>query len=253
MLKFKILILIVLFPLLGISQAQTEKEINHQQQTWVSLNNTIMFSKHWGLLADLHMRRTDFLDSESFYLTRGAIAYATENKQVMALGYGHMWTAPSNPNWKNFSNEDFIYQLYQFNSKIGNVSVLHRFRNEQRWQQIMVNDAYAGDKRFSDRVRYLISFDIPIFKKKSLPKLSISDEVMIQFGKEFAYNTFDQNRFFIGIKQSITPKLSFDFGYMNVYQQKRSGYQYDMDHTLRLFFYYKNDVNSMTHFNHHHS
>jgi hypothetical protein len=248
--KFKTLLLVIFFPLIGMSQAQTEKVINEQAQTWVSLNNTITFDKHWGLLADFYVRRTDFVDANSFYLIRGAAAYITENKQVFALGYGHMWLAPSNPNWHTFSNEDLIYQLYQFNSKIGNVSVLHRFRNEQRWQQVMVNDAWNGEKRFSDRVRYLISFDIPIFKNKNLPKLAISDEIMIQFGKEIVYNTFDQNRFFIGIKQSISPKLSFDFGYMNVYQEKRSGYQYDMNHTLRLFFYYRNDAKSLTHFGH---
>jgi hypothetical protein len=251
MLKLKIVIFIVLFPLFGISQDQSRKEINQQQHTWVSLNNTILFSKHWGGLADFHVRRTDFVDSENFYLIRGAAAYVTDNKQVLALGYGHMWIAPTNPNWKNYSNENLIYQLYQFNSKIDKVSVLHRFRNEQRWQHLMVNDKYEGDIRFSDRFRYLISFDIPIFKKTTLPKLSISDEIMIQFGNDFVYNTFDQNRFFIGIKQAISPKLSFDFGYMNVYQQKRSGYQYDMDHTLRLFFYYRNDGNSLIHFGYH--
>ena len=66
----------------------------------------------------------------------------------------------------------------------------------------------------------------------------IADEILVQFGKEVVYNTFEQNRIFLGIKQNITPRLSFDFGYMNVYQQKSSGYQYDMNHTMRLFFYY---------------
>lgn len=251
MFKFRMLIFFSIIPLLSISQVQNEKVIAHQQQTWISLNNLITFDNNWGFLADFHIRRNDFVDADSFYLIRGAAAYVTENKQLLALGYGHMWLAPSNPNWDTFSNEDMIYQLYQFNSKIGNASVLHSFRNEQRWQQIIVNDAWTGDKRFTNRTRYLISFDIPIFKKKTLPRLAISDEILIQFGKEVVYNTFDQNRFFIGIRQSISPKLNFDFGYMNVYQQKRSGYQYDMNHTLRLFFYYRNDVKSLTHFAHH--
>ena len=251
MLKFKIILLVVLFPVIGMGQVQKEKEINEQAQSWFALNNTITFDKHWGLLADFQLRRNDFVDTDSFYMVRGAAAYITEKKQTIALGYGHMWTAPSGPNCTTFSNEDFIYQLYDFSSKIGNVSVLNRFRNEQRWQQLIVNDVWTGDKVFSDRVRYLISFDIPIFKKKTLPSLIISDEILLQFGKEIVYNTFDQNWFFVGIKQSITPKLSFDFGYMNVYQEKKSGYQYNMNHTLRLFFYYRNNANSLTHFGHH--
>ena len=251
MCKYKILMFVVFLPILVIGQVQAEKVIKQQSQTWISLNNTIVLDKHWAVLADLHLRRTDFLESDNFYLVRGALGYVTDSKQIVALGYGHYWYAPSALNWHQFSNEDLIYQLYQFNSKIGNVSVLHRFRNEQRWQQIMVNDSWNGAKRFTDRVRYLISFDIPIFKKKTWPSLSISDEIRIQFGKDVVYNTFDQNLFFIGIKQSISPKLSFDFGYMNVYQEKKSGYQYDMNHTLRLFFYYKNNLKSMTHLEHH--
>jgi hypothetical protein len=71
----------------------------------------------------------------------------------------------------------------------------------------------------------------------SLPSLVISDEILLQFGTDVVYNTFDQNRFFIGIKETISPKLSFDLGYMNVYQEKKSGYQYDMNHTLRFFLF----------------
>ena len=251
MLKFRMVLFVVLFPLMGIGQVQKEKEVNEQAQSMFSLNNTITFDKHWGILADFHLRRDDFVDKDSFYMVRGALAYITENKKVFALGYGHMWTAPSNPGCTTFANEDFMYQMLDLNSKIGNVSILNRFRNEQRWQQVIVNDAWTGDKVFSNRVRYLASFNIPIFKKKTLPSLVISDEIFVQFGKNVVYNTFDQNWFFVGIKQSITPKLSFDFGYMNVYQQKKSGYQYDMNHTLRLFFYYKNDANSIVHVGHH--
>lgn len=247
--KFKFII--VLLPLIVLGQVQNEKVVNQQVQSWFSSINTIKFNDHWALLADFQVRRNDFVDSDSFYFVRGAMAYMPDPKKILAFGYGHMWVAPSNPNWNTFSNEDRIYQQFQFSSKMGKVSVSNRFRNEQRWQQIIVNDLWNGDKRFTDRVRYSLSFDIPIFKKKTLPSLVISDEIFIQFGKDVVYNTFDQNGLFIGIKQAISPKLSFDFGYMNVYQQKYSGYQYDMNHTLRLFFYYNNSLKSLTHFGNH--
>ena len=251
MLKFRILKVIALLPLIGIGQVQKEKVISQQSHSWFALNTNIAINKHWGVLTDFQLRRSDFLDEDSFYYLRGAVAYTTENKQTIALGYGHVWYAPSNPNCVTNMNEDFVFQMYDFSSKIGNVSVLNRFRNEQRWQQVIVNDTWTGDKVFSDRVRYLVNFEIPIFKKKTLPSLVVSNEILLQFGKEIVYNTFDQNWFFVGIKQSITPKLSFDFGYMNVYQQKKSGYQYNMNHTLRLFFYYRNNANSLTHFGRH--
>ncbi|HQR94731.1 MAG TPA: DUF2490 domain-containing protein, partial [Sediminibacterium sp.] len=83
---------------------------------------------------------------------------------------------------------------------------------------------------------------IPVFKNPRYPSLSISDELMIQFGKEIVYNTFDQNRLFLGIRQPLTKKLNFDFGYMLGFQQKSTGYQYERIHTLRCFFYYSPDL-----------
>ena len=59
-------------------------------------------------------------------------------------------------------------------------------------------------------------------------------------------NTFDQNRLFAGIKQRLAPAWSFDLGYMLVYQQKSTGYQYDLNHTLRWFFYVTPDLRKVS-------
>lgn len=248
-----LILIILLLPKLILGQAHTEKEINNQIQSWFSLNSNFNFNEHWGLLVDFHIRRNDFINKDSFYLARGAVAYTPTSKIMLATGFAHLWGAPSKPDWSTFVNENRIYQQVQLISKTGKISILQRIRNEQRWQDKIVNDERTGKTRFTDRVRYLLSFNVPIFKKKTMPSLVIADEILLHFGKEVVYNTFDQNRIFIGVKQNINSKLSFDFGYMNVYQQKYSGYQYDSNHTLRLFFYYKNSFKNLTHFGHHSS
>jgi len=244
MLQFRILIFFLLIPILSSSQVQTEKVINQQTQTWVSLNSVTKFSKHWGAVVDAHIRTDDFFSNNNFYFIRGGVRYFINPSINITAGYAHLWLAPSKETWTTYSDENRIYQQVQWSSKMGNVKMLQRIRNEQRWQEKIIDNEETGENRFSNRVRYLLSFDIPIFKKKTAPSLVLSDELLIQFGKEMVYNTFDQNRFFIGIKQSINPKWSYDFGYMNVYQQKISGYQYDMNHTLRLFFYLNTSVNN---------
>jgi hypothetical protein len=237
MFRSQLIILIFLLPILTSGQVQTEKTINQQTQTWVSLNTVTKFSEHWGIVADAHIRTNEIFVDNNFYFLRGGISFIPNTRVSVTGGYAHMWLAPTDPDWTTYSNENRIYQQLQLNSNVGKVAMLQRFRNEQRWQEKIANDEPTGEIRFTNRVRYLISFTIPIFKKKSAPSLVLSDEILIQFGEEVVYNTFDQNRLFIGIKQSINSKLSFDFGYMNVYQQKYSGYEYDMNHTLRLFFY----------------
>lgn len=237
MLKCKLLILIVLSPMIIFGQVQTEKIINQQTQTWVSINTITKFSNHWGIVADAHVRTNDLFKDNNFYFLRGGIDYVPNATVSVVGGYAHMWLAPTDPDWNTYSDENRIYQQVQLNSKVGKISMLQRVRNEQRWQEKIVDDEPTGENRFTNRVRYLLGFTIPVFKNKKAPLLVLSDEVLIQFGKEVVYNTFDQNRLFIGIKQTISPEFSFDFGYMNVYQQKYSGFEYDMNHTLRLFFY----------------
>jgi hypothetical protein len=234
--------LILLFPVLLLSQTVKEKEVNPQFQTWVSINSVTKFSEHWGIAADAHIRTNDFFQDNNFFFLRGGISFIPNSKFSFTSGYAHMWLAPKNPTWSTFSDENRIYQQVQMITKQGKVALLQRIRNEQRWQEIIVNDMETGNNKFSNRVRYLISATIPVFKKKTAPSLVISDELLVQFGKDIVYNTFDQNRLFIGIKQTINPKLSFDFGYMNVHQQKSTGYQYDMNHTLRLFFYMSSSI-----------
>lgn len=236
--KRRYFFLLALFcPLFIIGQSISQKEINRKMQTWVSLNTLTKFNEHWGMVADFHERWNDFFGSNNFYFVRGGISYTPNSKISVVGGYAHMWNAPSNPDWTTYADENRIYEQVQFVSKSGKVSIVQRIRNEQRWQEKIVNDQVAEDIRFTNRIRYLASFTIPFFRKNTMPSLVIADELLIHFGSEVVYNTFDQNRLFIGIKQAINPKLSFDFGYMNVYQQKYSGYQYDMNHTLRLFFY----------------
>lgn len=247
MYKYRIIMIVVLFPIIGFGQLQTEKVVNKQTQTWVSVNTITKFSNYWGVVADAHIRSNGIFESNNFYLLRGGVSYIPNSSVSITGGYAHMWLAPTKEGWTTYSDENRIYQQVQLRTKSGKISITQRIRNEQRWQEKIVNDQETGENRFTDRVRYLLSFSIPVFNKKSAPELVLSDELLLQFGKEVIYNTFDQNRLFIGIKQSINPNWSYDFGYMNVYQEKYSGYQYDMNHTIRLFFYYNNSLKTLTH------
>lgn len=121
--------------------------------------------------------------------------------------------------------------------------MLQRLRLEQRWQQKIVNDQYAGIK-FTNRIRYLIGFSIPISKVPHYPSIVILDELCMQLGKEVVNNTIDQNRIYIGAKQQICKQLSLDMGFMLVCQQKASGTIYDSNNTFRLFFYYSPNTGS---------
>lgn len=238
MMKSIIKTLFFLLPMASFCQEQQKKVISQHSQIWFSINTVTKFHEHWGIVADAHIRSDEFLKDNNFYFLRGGFTYIPHLKMSFTGGYAHMWLAPSNPEWSTYADENRIYEQFQLNTLFENVGILQRIRIEHRWQEKIVDDKETGELRFTNRIRYLALFGIPIFKKKNLPVLVVSDEILVHFGEEVVYNTFEQNRFFIGIKQNINPKLSFDIGYMNVFQQKYSGYEYDMNHTLRLFFYF---------------
>lgn len=232
-------VLVTLIPLLAF--AQSEKEINEQTQFWGSVNSTTRITDLFGVVADFHIRRNDFMADSSFYFIRFGSNFWLSDRFTITFGYAHMWKAPAHEGWHTWTNENRIYQQFQYSSKLGKVSILNRFRNEQRWQDEVSNDVLTGERSLSDRVRYLVSFTIPVSKNPAMPMPVLSDEILLQFGKDIVENTFDQNRFFTGIKKSFNREWSFDFGYMLVFQQKSTGYQYDLNHTVRLFFYFTPD------------
>lgn len=221
--------------------AQQAREVQDQNHFWWSLNTNAKLSKHWSLITDLHIRRTNFLQNNNFYFARAGVGYAVTDKFSIAAGLGHMWLANKNGATELFSNENRIYQQAQLNNSINKVSVTHRLRIEERWVQRVINSIPTDEKRFSTRFRYLLSANIPLSKNKKVPSFVVADELLMQMGKYIIYNPFDQNRFFAGIKQQVTKSLSFDFGYMHVWQQKLSGYQYSRNHTIRWFFYWQPD------------
>ncbi|MBS1511431.1 MAG: DUF2490 domain-containing protein [Bacteroidetes bacterium] len=236
----KLLWLIICLFLLQSLQAQ-EKQIKTQTQAWISVNNTVRLTSHWGFVADVHVRRNNFFADPSFFFIRGGMNYWLKDNITATLGYARMWVAPTVPGWHHFAVENRFYQQFQVITKTKRLVLFNRLRNEQRWQQKIVADNFIHQNKFTDRIRYLLSANVKVLSNKWLPSPVVSDEIAFQFGKEVIYNTFDQNRAFVGLKQNITKDLSADIGYMWLYQQLSSGYQYYSNKTFRLFFYFMPD------------
>lgn len=214
------------------------KQVNDQSQSWFSLNSTFRLNSKWGLVGDVHVRRTNFMADPNFYFIRAGGGYWFNNGLNYIAGYAHMWLTSTKKKERIYVNEDRLYGQLAYSTTPGKLNLLHRFRHEHRWRESVVADSLPNKNAFSTRLRYLISLTYPVFKNPSLPQACLANELLVQFGKPIVNNTFDQLRLFAGIRQSLGKGWSYDFGYMMLYQQRASGYQYDRNHTLRLFFYY---------------
>jgi long-subunit fatty acid transport protein len=222
--------------------AQRTREVQTQNHFWTSINTQARISNKWSVVADLHIRRTNYLKNNNFYYTRAGAAYHINKNLSVSLSGGHMWLANKTATTELFVNENRLVQQIQLVQPLGKLQLLQRLRIEERWIQNVINSELSDTYRYSTRFRYQLAASIPLSKNKYFPSLAFSDELMMQAGKHIIYNNFDQNRFFAGIKQQIMPSLAADFGYMHVWQQRLSGYQYNRNHTIRLFFYWQPDL-----------
>lgn len=239
----KIAAIIILLITCYSARAQEEKEIDNQVQFWTSINSTWRFSDHWGAMGDFHIRRDDFIKDPNFYFIRAGGVYWLNDKMSVAGGAAALWLAsPALDGGFDYALEKRIYQQFLWRSENGRTRFLQRIRNEQRWHEVLDPDGSVNRVRFSNRVRFLFSAAIRVFEDEKKPRLVLSDEILFHFGEEIVYNTFDQNRLFVGMTHRLNKEWSFDFGYMAVFQQKYSGYQYNLNHTIRLFFYLSPDL-----------
>lgn len=231
---------LLLTGLIGKSQTTlVTKQVTQRTQSWYSINSTFRISDRWGAVADFHTLNDGLFDDNFYFLRFGGV-YWIDGKHPVIAGVGRLWKAPAEGQ-QTWAIEDRFYQQWSTAAHPGRWSILQRIRVEQRWRDQVVNDTVTGTQ-FSFRLRYLASFEFSAFKNPKLPAFVISDELLVQFGPSIVYNTFDQNRFFVGIRLTVSDRLNFDTGYMNVLQQKATGYQYDLNHVFRLFFYYHLDA-----------
>ncbi len=239
----KLLLLLVILSSLSLqAQGGIERVTNDQTQFWTSVNGTMRLSQKFGVITDFHLRRNNFLKDPSFYFLRLGGAYWVNDQFSFAGGIAALWRAVETDSGFDFALERRTYQQVLWRAVMGKLTFLQRIRIEQRWQEILDETNGSVDRtRFTNRFRFLVSASVQAFPNPKAPRPTISNEILFHVGEEVVLNTFDQNRLFVGFNQRLNKSWTMDYGYMMVYQQQYSGFEYDLNHTIRLFFYYSPD------------
>lgn len=233
-------ILIAMLP--NESIGQNTRLISDQQHGWLLLNGSIKLSNKFSVLYDFQFRRDDIVQNWQQFLLRAGLGYTlTENVQGV-VGYCFVETYPYGDfPVANAFPEHRIWEQLQTKQSIGKIGLTHRFRLEQR----MLGYAATGEfqpYRFENRIRYMCRWTFPLksWEKHKL-LLNVFDEIFINFGKNVAYNVFDQNRIAGTIGYSISPKITFEVGYLNQMVGLRSltsdnKSRFENNHTITLGF-----------------
>jgi hypothetical protein len=236
----KKILLLLLFS--NMIYGQTIRQTTDEEQVWVGYFNQTRLTDKWGIWLDAHFRTThNFVQEPSKTIIRlGAIYYFNDDLKF-TNAYAFINHYPEEGHANVSQPEHRIWHQLQLHTKYNKVRTVQSLRLEERFRQNIKNDNELADGyRFDERIRYNFLLNIPLSKKGIVPKsfsAVLNDEVMINLSTNNVYNTFDQNRFFIGLAYNFDTHSNLQFGYTNVYQQLGAGNKYKNIDALRIFFF----------------
>jgi hypothetical protein len=225
--------------------AQSTKSTTSREQVWVAYFNQTRISKNFGAWLDVQHRQTgEFLDRPFQFLFRPALTWFAKDNLRVNVGYAFINHFP--PEGQETSQpEHRAWQQVWFNHASPRFTMLQWLRLEQRFVRYIENDVLVEGYTRRNRIRYNIGLTVPLKGEKvvpGVPFVSISNELFMNLGKTVVYNTFDQNRLFIGLGYQIADHVNVQAGYLNAYQQQPSGNQYVVSHVVRVALFHNLDL-----------
>ena len=211
---------------------------------WFVYNGDHKFADKWGVHLEAQWRANDFITKKQQLFFRTGINYHCSPNLFVTVGYGFAETYPYGEfAVKAAFPEHRMYEQLQYKSVHGRFELVNRIRVEQRWSllpTLQQGEYKPGDAVYQNRVRLNMKVSVP-FRGKTIEDKSFyataNDEVFVSFGKHVGYNTFDQNRLFVGIGYKIPKIGKIEVGYMEQTLFKADGIKIENNHTFQFGLY----------------
>ena len=168
---------------------------------WLIYIGSKQLNSKWNLHHEVQYRNYNTLGDLEQLLLRTGLGYRLSSRSNFLLGYGYINSENfiGNVNDQITIEEHRIFQQFITKQNIGQVSLQHRYRFEQRFIK----------SDFKTRFRYFLGMNIPF--KNSKYYLSAYNEVFLN-GES---NVFDRNRIYGGLGYQIGTGVKLELGYMN--------------------------------------
>lgn len=174
---------------------------------WLIYIGSKKLDQKWNLHHEVQYRNYNAVGDLEQLLLRTGLGYSfNEGKNNVLLGYGYILSENyiGNTDDKVTVNEHRIFQQFISKQKVGNVSLSHRYRFEQRFVE----------SDFKMRFRYFLAFKVP-FKNKE----NENSKLYLSAYNEIFLNTkssiFDRNRVYGGLGYDLSKNIRIEAGYMN--------------------------------------
>ena len=214
------------------AQAQDNGNITHEDEVWGAYLTSIKINDTWALWNDWQYA------SGTSWISRHGLTYAVNENLDFTAGYAiQMANTGFTNNFIRNEQRPWFQMIKRFTLS-DKLTFLFRFRNDIRFREIYANDGTLLDEReFSNRVRFLGRFRIPIYKidKEHYFHYDLANEVLLNFGND-NLQPMDQNRFFNFIGYS-----NFHFTFLLGYHLRtvpRGNDRYIYRHSVNFWIYH---------------
>lgn len=216
-----------------------QKKVNHQQLVWYGYYNSLTFNENWSLKSEIQERHFINPMAQHQLVFRSNLERKLEGNWNASIGMTLFLQSPNDPNSQSNLMVPELRPDIGFNNKqkLSKLTISHRYKAEARFFHDVENNELVGGYRFSNiRLRYQLGLDFPLWKQNQQEKLifKVKDEVMFNVGSKIVKNTFDQNRVYLALNYALSPSLSLEAGYMNWFQQQKSGVDFYNQDIIRF-------------------
>lgn len=224
----------------SVQVAQTQHKTVQNNQIWLGYMTSTKISDKYSIWNDIHYV------PESFAIVRTGITRSIFNNGGITAGYAFL-RLPLSPGTALERNEHRPWAQIQVAFPLAaQWNISQRIRYDARFKQ-EVDDGQLGDEyNFNHRVRFLMSIKRNIGNISPTgiqPYLALSNEILLNFGKEITYNTFDQNRISLsfGVQKN---QIQYQLGFMNRFVQTGPA-RYASNQTVVLWVIQKFDLTKL--------
>ena len=222
--------------------AQTKKNIDHQNLIWTRYYNQLQLNDKWFIHSEIDNRIFINPTVQNLFVVRVQARYKIIEQVELGSGFAYFNVATQDPDVDSvFNKPEFrIQQDATLKQNFGKINLNQRFQIEERFFQNVDRQVLTSGTTFFWRFRYRLQGEYTFWKKENqYLKAILSDEIMINAGKNVVYNTFDQNRVYASLQYGISSAVAVELGYMNSFQQRATGVDYFDRNIIRFSFYHK--------------
>ncbi|SNZ01129.1 DUF2490 domain-containing protein [Flagellimonas pacifica] len=194
------LISIFIFFIYTTNHAQLPNE--NGSGSWLEIYGNNKISNDWSIPIVGILRHHDMLEKYDFSFVRGGISYQLTNSSTLTGGVAFLSSKNYTDTHKTTkANQYWVYEQFTLKSRFKRNTIAHRWRLENRW----IKD--AKKIRFNNRFRYRLQFVRPLYNDTYVRAFN---EIFLSLNNSF----FNQNRFYIGFGQIVSPSFQIDLGYL---------------------------------------